>query len=286
MNAGHSIGVITLLTSGIPSSFLISAVDCFGNSLRGVVMIHTFESSNPSFNKMTNAQFQDSTDDIALMQSITLSSDDITAPVTLTLRSSRSRRLLIQSWFLNGPQGLSSTYYADCSWTVPFESLLTSIPSFRPIGSAAMNDKGLQFVSMTHPCSVQWSGLLRISNVSQGASVSFELGCSRGSCLTLFINGIICCSTCHSFGFHHHKYGRSLNHKTCKCTSKVQGSANSDFWRLTLYGNSDGGSPNWDLKWFSENAHSDGFQPMQDSDVLPTSSIEHNITVFPGMQSA
>ena len=282
-NSGYDVGFVNFFTSGVPSSLSISTVDCFGNFLRGDVITYAVESSNPSFNNMMYARSQDSLDDIPLMQSLVLTSNNYAVSVVTTLRSSRSRRFSAQSWFLNGPQGLSSTYYYDCSWSVPFESLLTSIPLFRPIGSVVIDEHGSIFGGSTHPCSVQWSGLLRIPKASQNESISFELGNNQGSCLTLFINDKMCCSSCHSFVVHRKRYGRDLNYVPCKCTFEVRGSLASEFWRLSLYGNSDGGSPNWFLNWFLFNAHSDGFQPIQDSDVLPTSTVEHNITVFHGM---
>jgi hypothetical protein len=286
LNVGLNDGFVSIMTSGIPSSFTISDVDCFGNMLQGVVMIQTSEVSNPSFNKMVQAQSQGLTHKESLMQSLTLSSND-RAPATIftTIRSSKSSRLLIQSWFLNGPQGLSSTYYNDCSWSVPVESLLTSIPLFRPIGSAVLNDKGLRFGSMTYPCSVQFSGLLLRPNASQDATVSFELGSGRGSCLTLFINEKMCCGTCHTLGFNHNIHGingQHPNHLSCKCTFELRSSSVSKFLRLSLYGNSDGSSPSWFLNWFSVDSYSDQFQPIRDSDVLPTSTLESGITVSPG----
>jgi hypothetical protein len=246
-------------------------------------MTRAYETSNPSFNHMMHAQSLDSTGSTSLTQTIALPNDEYAVSVSEILRSSSSSRLMVQSWFLNGPQGLSSTYYADCYWSVPIESLLTSIPLFRPIDSAVMNDQGSKVLGSTYPCSVQWSGLLRIPKAFHDADVSFELGSNRGSCLTLFINDRICCGTCHSVGFHRNRYGRDLNQLPCKCRLEARGSLVSEFWRLSLYGNSDGGSPGWFLNWFSVNAHSEGFQPIQDSDILPSSTFEHNVAVFSGM---
>ena len=245
-------------------------------------MFRSCESSSQSFNKMHSRHFLCS--DNPLTQTLSFSSEE-SAPLsaTATLRASQSSRVSVESWFLSGPKGLSSTYYSDCSWSNPLESLVTSLPLFRPIGSAILNHKGLRLGSITHPCSVQWSGLLRIPFSSQNSSIFFELGSSPGSCLTLFINDDLCCGTCEHLVFSYnsgHRHRRSHTH--CKCTIESQGSLSAKSLPISLYGNSDGEDPNWYLKWLSNVAHPDGFEPIKDDDVLPTSIWETSISVHHG----
>jgi hypothetical protein len=242
-------------------------------------MFRVCESSSPSFNKLHYRQFS-----CPSTQILSFSSDE-SAPLsaTATLRSSESSRLSVESWFLSGPKGLSSTYYSDCSWSNPLESLVTSLPLFRPIGSVMLNQKGLRIGSSTHPCSVQWSGLLRIPFSSQNSSVFFELGSSPGSCLTLFINDDLCCGTCeHLMVSYNSGYRHRRSHTHCKCNIEFQGSSSAKSLPVSLYGNSDGEDPNWHLKWLSNVAHPDGFEPIRDDHVLPTSTGETSISVHHG----
>ena len=247
-------------------------------------MIRLVETINPSFN-MISFPPKFYRDVKSSTQLLTFSvSESGPLFIAATLRSARSNRLLMESWFLDGPLGLSSTYYDDCSWSIPLESLVSSLPQFRPIGSFILNSKGLRFESSTHPCSVQWSGLFRIPNASQDATMSFEIGSSTGSCLTLFINDRLCCGTCLNIGFsHNRRYDHRLGHIPCKCT--FQGGnflSSTEFWRLSLYGNSDGNDPNWYLNWLLMNENHEGFQPMEDRDILPTSTWESAVKVFEG----
>jgi hypothetical protein len=245
-------------------------------------MFRVCESSSPSFNKLHSRQFLCS--DNPLTQILSFSSDE-SAPLsaTATLRSSESSRLSIESWFLSGPKGLSSTYYSDCSWSNPLESLVTSLPLFRPIGSVILNHKGLRSGSSTHPCSVQWSGLLQIPFSSQNSYIFFELGSSPGSCLTLFINDDLCCGTCEHLVYSYNSgYRHRRSHTHCKCNIEFQGSSSTKSLPISLYGNSDGEDPNWYLKWLSNVAHPDGFEPIKDDHVLPTSTGETSISVHHG----
>jgi len=280
---GQVLGFVSVSTSGVPSSFSLSTVDRFGNMLQGRVMIRVFESSSTFSMKTGGLSSKIPTVDKSTMQILSFSSQESgTVSVSATLRSSESSRLSIQSWFLDGPQGLSRTYYADCSWSVPQESLIISLPRFRPIGSAFfVNSERARNV---HPCSVQWSGMLRVFNdASKSSSVSFELRSSRGSCLTLFINDTICCGTCLNSNFDYNGFNAyRLGYIPCMCTFELQGSVSTELWRLSMYGNSDGSDPNWSVKWFSNTTHRDGFQPLKDSDVLPTSTWESSVLVLPG----
>jgi hypothetical protein len=255
--------------------------------LRGDVFFRVCESRNPSFNKLSFPFHLFCGDRISTDTSTFSINESGPLSIASTLHSSRSSRIAVESWFLNGPQGLSTTYYADCSWSVPLESLISSMPLFRPVSSVILDDKGLQAGSSTYPCSVQWSGLLRVPNASVNSSISFELGSSPGSCLTLFIRDTLCCGTCHHVVFSHNgRYGRRRSHAPCKCTVEAQSSSSAEYWPLSLYGNSDGDDPVWQLKWFSSIAHLDRFQPLRDSDIIPTSTAEASVQVFPGMYSS
>jgi hypothetical protein len=247
-------------------------------------MIRLVETVKPSFNRISfPPKFHP--DDKSSTQLMTFSSYE-SGPLSSTaaLLSANSNRLMIESWFLDGPRGLASTYYDDCSWSVPLESLVSSLPHFRPIGSFILNSKGLKVGSSTHPCSVQWSGLLRIPNASQDASVSFEIGSSAGSCLTLFINDRLCCGTCLNIGFsNNRRYDHRLGHIPCKCTFEGRSFLSSaEFWRLSLYGNSDGSDPTWHFNWLLMNENHEGFQPVKDSEILPVSTWECAVKVFQG----
>jgi hypothetical protein len=280
--ANENSGSTTIFTSGSPSSLSLSTVDRFGNPFRGVVLFRVCESSNPSFNKLSFL-FHFVCGDRTLTDTSAFSINE-GGPLAIasTLRSSRSSRLAVESWFPSGSQGLSSTYYADCSWSVPLESLMSSMPLFRPIGSVVLNHQGLQSGSGTHPCSVQWSGLLRMPYTSENSSVSFELGSNLGSCLTLFIRDILCCGTCHHVGLSHNgRYGRRRSHAPCKCTVEHLGSSSAQFWPLSLYGNSDGEDPNWQLKWFSSIAHVVRQQQQQQQQPFLCPSSPHDIGLLP-----
>jgi hypothetical protein len=265
----------------------LNTVDKFGNALRGAALIRVCESSNPSFNKISFPSKLLCGNPFMSQPAAFSSHESAPVSVAITPRSSTSSQLLIESWFLNGPVGLSSTYYVDCAWSSPLESLISSMPLFRPIGSAVLNDKGLYSVSGTHPCSVQWSGLLQLPLASQNTSLSFELGSSAGSCLTMFINDAFCCATCHHGGYSRNgRHGHRRTHAPCKCTIHVTGSSVAQYWPLALYGNSDGEDPNWRLKWFSSTAHLDAFEHIKDTDVVPTSTGGSNVKVFPGTHIA
>ena len=280
---GQVFGFISVCTSGVPSSFSLSTVDRFGNMLQGRIFIRAFESSSTSSINAFGISSMLFTFDKSSTQFLSFSSQESgTVSVSTTVRSSESRRLSIQSWFLDGPKGLSSTYYADCSWSVPQESILSSLPRFRPIGSAFFLNS--ERTLNAYPCSAQWSGMLKIhNNASRGASVSFELRSSRGSCLSLFINDTVCCGTCLNPVFDYNGVNaHRLGYIPCKCTFEVQGSVSIELWQLSIYGNSDGNDPNWYIKWFLNTTHRDGLQPLKDSDVMPTSTWESSILVLPG----
>jgi hypothetical protein len=275
------VGSFSIFTSGVLSHHSVSAFDRFGNALRGSVIVRVCESSNPSFNNILYSSGVICDDRSNTMISVVPSDGNIPLSATALLVSARSSRIAVESWFLHGPSGLSSTYYADCSWSNPLESLLSSLPLFRPIGSDILSHNGLQLGGNTHPCSVQWSALLRVPSGAQESYVSFELGSNFGSCLTLFINDKSCCDTCqHISRSGMHRFHRSRNY--CSCSVEDRGSLSKAFWPLSLYGNSDGDDPDWTLKWFSRSAHPGGFQHITDGDVVPSSRGESSVAVLHG----